>query len=813
MKNLFRSFCLLTIFISGSMVAVAQQPTAPAQLKTLGTRSWIRLTWQDNATNETGYKIYWSTGTTKPAAPGATIAANSNRYYVNGLTATTSYNIWIEAYNASGSSTALQTSVVTTRQWVLDTAEVNQLSIASSAAVPAGMQIFWQDEFNDLLLNRNKWSTNYYSTLDFKSGTNLSAMLNDTLPQPGIIMTGNAIQLIVNDTMPAKAYWPTRKLSSIQTYDWRSNEKYLDNRRGGYYEIRVRRSNTAGATTGLNAAYWMDAPGPDLKYYMETGNTYNGVTGIRPRGQVFEIDIFEQSGNASSTTTTPFTLHGNVAADGTFQGNLTTYNASSSTQNNWTTHGLLWTAAGIKYYIDGVLKKEWNDPLHNMAPNHFMNILLGNYYGWTAGMTSTATMEVDYIRGYQWPVVLGNELPTAGFVYGTLLPWSGNGTLSATSKRTGNGGLVLAAGQSETQYVYLDHSNNYQLNYWLQGSGNLQVKVENLAQVTAVVQSTYQATTTANATFGKDSLMFVTGSEYADHMKTIKLTLTNTGTGSITIDDLTLTKGGSGGQAVICTATGGANAQDRYITGLSSTNGTHNISYTNAAYPANGYGFYTADSIVVKKDTTFTLNITNSPNTNWAWVIVYADWNGNGSFTDSGELLFTAGNAKQDNSSTVLNISRVISVPAAAVTGKVRLRVRFYDAWNTDPGPCGQADYTTTHDFSIRVNAVSGLMSMAQQKEVAVASVDAHTFSAAAISVYPNPLAGNTFLLTVQVPKTEQAVISIYNLAGKRLYNMPQQLRKGNNKVSLTTGDWPGGIYVIHVQYPGQLLQCKLVKQ
>jgi|GEM_PF-211196 len=579
MKNLLGSFCLLLISLFTAYNAMAQQPVAPTQLQTLGTRSWIRLTWQDNATNELGYKIYWSVSAVKPASPGATIAANSNRYYIDGLTVTATYNIWVEAYNASGSSAALQSAILTTRQWTLDTAEVNHLSIASSAAVPAGMQLFWQDEFNDALLNRNKWSTNYYSTIDFKSGTNLSAMQHDSLPQPGIIMTGNSIQLIVNDTMPAKAYWPTRKLSSIQTYDWNSNERYLDNSRGGYYEIRVRRSNTLNATSGLNAAYWLDAPGPDLKYYMEQGNTYNGVTGVRPRGQVFEIDVFEQSGNATTTTTTPFTMHGNVAADGTFQGNLTTYNATSPTQNNWTTHGLLWMASGIKYYIDGVLKKEWSDPLHNMAPNHFMNILLGNYYGWTAGMTNTATMEVDYIRGYQWPIVMGNELPNAGFEYGTLLPWSGNGTLSATSKRTGNGGLVLAAGQSVTQYLYLNNSSNYRLGYWLQGNSTVQVKVENLTPVTGVVQSTYLGGKAAAATFSQDSLLLTTGAEYADHLKTIKLTLTNTGTGTVTFDDLTLVKGGSGGQAVVCSAG----------TPKQLLKGYNKISLSTGAWPAGVY--------------------------------------------------------------------------------------------------------------------------------------------------------------------------------------------------------------------------------
>ncbi|WP_160711730.1 GEVED domain-containing protein [Chitinophaga solisilvae] len=807
MKNVLRSAAVLAAALGLSAAAMAQLPAAPQQLKTLGTRSWIRLSWQDAASNEQGYKIYWNTTAVKPAAAGAVIGANSNRYYINSLTAATTYYVWVEAYNSSGTSAALNTSVVTTKQWTLDSAEVNNLSVPSSAAVPAGMQLYWHDEFNDLLLNRNKWSTNYYSTIDFKSGTNLSAMQNDTLPQPGIIMTGSTIQLITNDTMPAKSYWPTRKLSSIQTYDWRSDERYVDNSRGGYFEIRCRRSNTTNATTGLNVAYWLDSPGPDLKYYMEQGTTYNGVAGVRPRGQAFEIDVFEQSGNATTTGTTPFTMHGNVAADGTFQGNLTTYNASLSGQNNWTTHGLLWTAAGIKYYINGALAKEWSNPQQNMAPNHFMNILLGNYYGWSAGMTSTAMMEVDYIRGYQWPVSPANELPDNGFEYTTLYPWSGNGTLTTTSPRSGSKALSLAAGQSVVQYIFLNNSQPYQLKYWLKGSGSLQAKIENTTQVSGVVKNQYLLNSNAAAAFSESSIDFTTTAEYTGHMTTVKLTLTNTGTGTITVDDMTIAGGGNGGSPAPCTAGGGANAQDRYITSLSTAGASHNISFTGNAYPAGGYGVYTADSVVVKRDSSFTLNILNSTNTRWARVNVYADWNNNGSFTDSGELLFSVGSARQDNSGTVLNISRSITVPAAAVTGKVRLRVRCYDAWNNDPGPCGQADYTTTQDFFMQINVAGELSRQAMEQPVKT------EIAATGITVYPNPVPGNNFQADITLPSANLAQIRIYNMSGAKMYSMEKRLVKGNNKINLSASVLPAGVYVLEVSSGGKIWQRKFIRQ
>ena len=57
----------------------------------------VRLSWTDNSTRETGYKVYWSTSATKPATANATLGANSTTYTATGLSAQTSYNFWVEA--------------------------------------------------------------------------------------------------------------------------------------------------------------------------------------------------------------------------------------------------------------------------------------------------------------------------------------------------------------------------------------------------------------------------------------------------------------------------------------------------------------------------------------------------------------------------------------------------------------------------------------------------------------------------------------------------------------------------------------------
>ncbi|MES2775392.1 MAG: polysaccharide lyase family 8 super-sandwich domain-containing protein [Bacteroidota bacterium] len=152
-----------------------------------------------------------------------------------------------------------------------------------------------------------------------------------------------------------------------------------------------------------------------------------------------------------------------------------------------------------------------------------------------------------------------------------------------------------------------------------------------------------------------------------------------------------------------CLGTGGTDGTDRFITSLGTTGASHNISYTNSSYPSNGYGRYTADTIRVAKGSSFTLNMTNSTATEWSRVKVYANWAGNNDFISVGDTILSLGAANQDNSATVLTISSSIMVPVTATTGTTRMRVRFYDATASDPGPCDQANYTTTQDFVLTI--------------------------------------------------------------------------------------------------------------
>lgn len=86
-------------------------PSAPSALNVaVVSSSQLNLSWTDNSTNETGFRIERSTGTSTTYAEIATVGANVTTYSNTGLTAATQYNYRVRAYNAAGNS--VYTSVV-----------------------------------------------------------------------------------------------------------------------------------------------------------------------------------------------------------------------------------------------------------------------------------------------------------------------------------------------------------------------------------------------------------------------------------------------------------------------------------------------------------------------------------------------------------------------------------------------------------------------------------------------------------------------------------------------------------------------------
>jgi endo-1,4-beta-xylanase len=92
-------------------------PTAPSGLAaTAASASQINLTWADNASNETAYKVEQATAATGPWTEIAgTLANNTTSYSVTGLAASTTYYFRVRAGNVVGNSAYSATASATTQ--------------------------------------------------------------------------------------------------------------------------------------------------------------------------------------------------------------------------------------------------------------------------------------------------------------------------------------------------------------------------------------------------------------------------------------------------------------------------------------------------------------------------------------------------------------------------------------------------------------------------------------------------------------------------------------------------------------------------
>lgn len=521
---------LTTIQMLSSLLLSAQTTKTDASLRLLGTRSWIRVDMKDSLSNLSGAKVFWSKTSRKPSVANVVLGKGTKRYYIQQVDPETTYYIWVES--ATGNLLA-QGKSYTSKSWELDEAELEEVQKKpSSGAVPPGMEVYWQDEFNDQLLNRNKWSTNYFSSLNYLNEKSKQEMLQDRLPQPAYKLDGDAINLYVNDTIPTRIFTEggNQKISSIQTYDWKTNENLLDNSKGGYFEVRVRR-NRQGNPKGTNTAFWFDSPGPDIRYYLQEGSEAGGIKGIRPKGQLFEIDVFEY-------ITAQFVIHGHVDSKGVFQRNLATHIAEDYEHvGQWVMHGVLWTPTSIKHYINGNLIKEYTNKNQIYSPNHFMNIFLGAY-----GSEGGVNMEVDYIRAYNWPLKDGNELPNPDFEgRAGFSPWEGDVRVEDGAGEKRSKAVVLASGQKIEQYVYLDPEQLFNLTYWGKG-GNIKLEVDDVTVVTGKLSSLKQQMQNLGKKGKKRDISFVTGQEIKPNKKIVRITFTNTSKDRVYLDNIILKK-------------------------------------------------------------------------------------------------------------------------------------------------------------------------------------------------------------------------------------------------------------------------------
>lgn len=211
-------------------------------------------------------------------------------------------------------------------------------------------------------------------------------------------------------------------------------------------------------------------------------------------------------------------------------------------------------------------------------------------------------------------------------------------------------------------------------------------------------------------------------------------------------------------------------------------------------YAAPHYVFYNNLSVTVNKGQTLNLTITHDDGTTIHGMAAWIDFNGDNDFDDAGEKVGETLWPGDDDPNTGNSQTYAVTIPANAVNGTTRMRIRVYeDDDYTFSGtdlpvlPCqfnGQdADWGETEDYPVTISGGS-TASLAENPSPDAYSVKDHVF---------------TWL------SDESVVLSLVNANGQTVSTSSDRM--------IDLNALPAGVYLVRIQgADGSFKQIRLMK-
>lgn len=185
--------------------------------------------------------------------------------------------------------------------------------------------------------------------------------------------------------------------------------------------------------------------------------------------------------------------------------------------------------------------------------------------------------------------------------------------------------------------------------------------------------------------------------------------------------------------------TSSSTSSTAYLSNFDTTGGLTNISNNSSGYSASGYGNFTATQIVTQIQNgliSFTTSISGVGG--GVGVSIFVDWNQNGVFTDTGEMVYTTGGF------VFSNPSGTFTVPAAALSGTTRMRV-VVDYFSSTPVSCNSGITGETEDYTF---VVTSLACAGNPSSIAAVIVSTTATNISWIAATPAPANGYDYYLS-----------------------------------------------------------------
>lgn len=212
-----------------------------------------------------------------------------------------------------------------------------------------------------------------------------------------------------------------------------------------------------------------------------------------------------------------------------------------------------------------------------------------------------------------------------------------------------------------------------------------------------------------------------------------------------------------------------------------------------------GYSDFTSQSTSLAKGSSATITI----NPTWSGTVysegyaVWIDYNQNGVFTDSGELVFSQ-SATQNST-----VSGSFTVPAGATAGNTRMRVSL--KYNGTPTSCETFTYGEVEDYTVSIGS-----KVARSNDLATFANNAailDKIKGASSNLVPNPASDFT---SIQVGN-EPFEVKVFTTSGKEVRNTAYK-HKGQN-ILLDVSKLPAGQYLVILKGKNEVKVERLIKE
>jgi len=168
---------------------------------------------------------------------------------------------------------------------------------------------------------------------------------------------------------------------------------------------------------------------------------------------------------------------------------------------------------------------------------------------------------------------------------------------------------------------------------------------------------------------------------------------------------------------------------------------------------------------------------------------VYIDWNQDGDFVDSGELVAS----RSSNLSTTL--TSTFTVPTTATLGQTRMRISMSDA---NQSSCTTFTYGEVEDYTINVTSSGARVVATDGNSLAGEELD--------VTIFPNPSTSGA-KISLQFSLETEANIQILDMSGKVVR---KETIKGAN-AEISTEGFSRGMYILQVESGSNKITKKLI--